>query len=62
MSVQLNLTYAEDVEAEAGLDRLVDELVGQTVEADVSAELEVPLLLVPAPLLDAIAHRHHCRY
>ncbi|XP_009889575.1 PREDICTED: ankyrin repeat domain-containing protein SOWAHA [Charadrius vociferus] len=40
------LTHTEDVEAEALCDRLADQLIGETVEADMAAQGKVPLLFI----------------
>lgn len=42
----LTLTYAEDVEAEPLGDRFTDQLVGEAVESDVSAQRQATLLFI----------------
>lgn len=39
-------THTQDVEAEALRDGFADQLIRQTVKADMSAQAEVPLLFV----------------
>lgn len=40
------LTHTEDVEAEALCDRLADQLIGETVEANMAPQGKVPLLFI----------------
>lgn len=42
------LTHAEDVEAEALCDGLADQLIRETVEADMASQGKVPLLFILA--------------